>query len=464
MNQISHRLNALKKKGWTVLLALAALSGCAKIPNFIEIPGDKKEPGALQGLDCNSLSRSQTISLTPEGVPGGNLVFLLDETLPRDQWERLQTEISNLAAFLKSIPNHKYKMVLIFDERNISSLYGSTNGYGGLNEATRNPFSDIIDNKVVFHIRDHVGQHFADAAFFYAFAQPESFKQNLKNLNVLDQPGDQIQTDAVFSFVQTDSYASRMLNIEGTTEHYTSTIETFDRCQGSSGVGRYYRPRAYLPESYSTSGPAGYGATHIPSCLFAENGRGRKIEEYFSKNVPLNVISMSRDDLDVNFDSAGYDPNDAYKRSYPETTLQMFQEVASSLGKGASVKYNAFVSMRDEISGGYVGSPAFARWVLKRVGSRHLALAQQTQGLIASIDSNSYIANLKKISDEVIFDSEDLNLACSVDESKVRVLVDGREISSDQFEVQAADKKIKLLPGAFKRNQNGKLISVEVVY
>jgi hypothetical protein len=440
--KVSWAMVSIQSLGWkkisvagsiTLLSFLLFLSSCASDPQLTALPpakignqtgtDDQNEPvdqdfnhpfneGGCETGDAGV----QTYELVVDAAEAFNVVFILDDSssmgpLIEKVVEQTQGFISSLLA--ATLDGDSVRIGLIFN-----STKAGFSGFPNTGGNTRNPFvhAGLVDNERVFHFEQETASKWADRAFYQVFGQT-GYLQSLPSVIPLDRPASAANGPSI----------------------------TVDQCQPT---GNYFRPRVY-PFNQDVGWPWIFNNhwNHIP-CV--ETSQRRDISEYFISGAPLNVVTLSDDDLNLNFDRFQFDPNDPQKRAYPEIADLMFKDIAGELA--STYHYHSIINLAN--SGGQY----------QEIGIAHWALSLASSGAVFDIQQEDYQPIFDQLVDQIIYSSQARNLQCSPQVATVKVYRNDTLMASDTYRVLVEPKRLEFEPTFFEGLDAGTDVQVRVEY
>lgn len=381
------------------------------------IPPSPEGPPVTGTLQC-SKPEAYSSTFTPSSIRGANVIFLIDDSGSMN--EEIQWVIDQVGTFINRIntaTNANYRFILVYDYskgafRNVT--FRDPTGAIIDSVVHPNPLDYLADNKKVFYFKRETWSKWADIAFFRAFA-PRTYMQTLPT-NLLTAS---FLLDRPPSGVATVSSSS------------------------CSGQGKYFRPR------YAGYGDNNFGST--PACISA-SGNAVDLSSLLIKETSVNFISLSDDDLNVEFDRANFEITDNSKNAYPEVILNMLNDLIKPLGSNLPVRYHSIVGLPSSNSS------------IANIGAAHLALTKKTGGFYHDIEDRNYQTAFNGIANNVIFGEQVITLPCPIGSAAPQVSLGGRMLPADQFSFTVGKNVIRLSPSAFAPSDIDKTLTAVVTY
>lgn len=423
------------------------MTACAGAPSLTTLssssesngntPGRVDFPNPLDPATCDQGAiHVETHTLDVESrSAGSNIVFLLDDSgSMSEEFTKVRNQIGSFLSQIRAATESPTRVILLFDD-STSAVRGATPS------GQAQPFSSYLQapdpldpaKPAVQYLDYQTWSKWSDLSFFYAFA-PAGFAQASLSSIPEDRPFD--ATGALLSAVVSSS--------------------------DCSGSGQWYRPRygEYRRQNGSAypnfSGPGSGGSIvnegaqtiETPACVTALN-HGRAIADYLLPGKTLNVIAVSDDDLNVNFDRVHFSMSDPTMNAYPETVYAMFKSVTQPLGD-VSIRYHSIVGRSWQAG-------------VEAIGDAHLALSKFTGGSSYDITASDWSPIFNQLSGEIIYSEKNQALVCSIQTNRsIVVKFDGQVLSSEHYRIILAENKIQFLPSAFAGRSG--TIQVEIRY
>lgn len=384
--------------------------------NDEEDPSGEDDPPIVNPCSLTSQYRTDSFALTPDAIEGANIVFILDDSgSMTGEFQKVVWEIQSFVNNLLSATENNYRIAMVYDHTKAAiagrTFYRDREQTDRINDA--NPFADqILTDEVAYFQKETWSKH-ADVAFARVF-MPGDFMQILPDPIPADTPNDSVIRAESLAILPTD-------------------------CQGA---GKYFRPRDFTSDY-------GFGTT---ACIQAQSQVN--LADHLLPDFNVNVVTVSDDDLNVKFDRANFDPVDVAKNAYPEIVDLMFQEIVSPLGDDVSYIYHSIV--------GPIGSQSGAD--VDKDGVAHLALSKRTGGATFDIRANDWQPLFESLTEQIIYSEQEGLLACRPNSTGIEVRLNEQLIDSSLYALLTAQKKIRLLPGAFEGFPSGTPIQVKVRY
>lgn len=346
----------------------------------------------------------ENFELNPDAIQGANVILLLDDSgSMTNEFQKVVYEIQDFIDGILAATGNNYRIGLIFD-KDMQALAGQVFTDNNGNPITdRNPFVKQIADPNVFYFEKETWSKWADIALARVF-MPATYMQTLPDLIPLDTPP------------------------------FGHPIIPLENCQG---MGKYYRPRANQSNFYNT-----------PACITAQDAL--RIDDYFLPGITMNIVTVSDDDLNVNFDRNNFSWNDPTKNAYPEVVDLMIKDLIRPLGEDVDYVYHSIVG---PTPGGGV----------ELVGTAHMALSKKTGGGLHDIRTNDWGPLFDLLQEQIIFSEQKVSLDCTPSES-IEVRFNGNLVDRDHYIVQAPQQRIRLLPEAFEAYPSDEPILVKVSY
>lgn len=349
--------------------------------------GSGSGSGDDSSADCDDGSRQvELFDIDPDSVAGANIVFLVDDSGSMDAES---AEVASLMQdFLDGVSAgaDDYRVALIFDKD--GAAFDGNNPFSSyIYHPTTNPDS------TVYYFESRTWSKWADIAFFRTFGQVD-YVQTLPSPIPLDNPP----------------------------AGYVSMLPS--ECQDA---GDYFRPRQNTSNFNNT-----------PGCISALEGASLNVDiaNYLLADTAVNIISISDDDINVN-----------YNGDYPAITDLMIKDVISKLGSNMSYRYHSIVGTMSNDAWEAQSGPGFDR--IDRIGQTHMDLSTETSGLIADIREEDYSAIFDDLTEEIFFSEQSVNLSCRP--SNVSVRLGGIALESADFTLDEDIKRITFRPSAFEK-------------
>ncbi len=455
------------KPGLLSLGASLLLLGCAGAPNLEDTGALNATGGLGNGENANDIDADgnrdftnpnqdpknpvveackpgtidQSFDIKPSSIRGANIVFLIDDSGSMSgEIQKVISQVGNFLGGINSATNENYRVSLVYNHLYSNSAFYNKTFYdqNGNQISSLNPLTPYIDASAgkVKHVQSITWSKWSDIAFFKAFAQKDY---------------DQAVTDP--AMLPEDSTEFRTLT--------NRPVETsYSNC---SGIGLWFRPRFMNFVNQNDGGTLGCFTSDIAKAsagIDSTNIRNLKIEDYLLKNVSVNFIALSDDDLNVNFtgrinqlENINSVVWDDAKPQYPENVLRMLRQVLKPIGSDVPILYHSIIGLNKSAGG------------IDEVGHAHWALSKKTGGAIHDITSASYADAFNKISKKVIFSEQVVNLSCAIPSGTNPVIkMAGQPLSASTYTVTNNGKDIRLLPSAFSAEDEAKTIKVEVFY
>jgi len=366
---------------------------------------------------CESgLEGEETFGLTVDAAEAFNVVFILDDSLSMDpQIESVVNQMQNFISSLlaSTLDGESLRILLVFDE-NQSVFNGFWDG------TTKNPFKQqgLIDNERVFHFNQRTGSKWADIAFYRVFG-PDDYVQSLPSVIPNDNPQSGVSVPL----------------------------------SSCSPTGTYYRPRVD-PYTQDVGWPwTNNNFWNYQPCI--SSVQNKDLSDYLIPGAPVNVVTLSDDDLNANFDRFGFHPYDDNRNAYPEIIDLMFKDLVGVLG--SSYHYHSIINVEDICT-----DPE--EWCFQEIGTAHWALSQASGGSVFDIQLEDYTPIFNDLIDTIVYSSQGRDLKCTPVESSAKVFLNGQVMSSDTYTVNASNKRLTFKPEFFEGLQSGQSIEVKIQY
>jgi len=428
------------------VLVSFVLTGCSESVKFVskrpslkktDTPGsdgDPSGPGAIDPNTCPSgSSRSESFNLETAGIEGSNILFWIDDSgSMTGEFQKVVWEVRGFIDQVNAATNNNFRIAMVFDIH-ADAIEGRTfyrdrdangNGINPINNP--NPFYDQIAAGDVEYIEQETWSKLSDVGFARAF-MPLDFMQILPAFVPLDTP-------------YGGGRGRRITNHDRDTPYGGGTVYSPANC---SGPGKYFRPR----QNTSTYG---YGS---PGCIQAVNTAGR-LEDHFLPDYNLNIVAISDDDLNVQFDRNNFSVTDPTKNAYPEIIDGLISQLIAPLG--TDYFYNSIV--------GPIGSRIQSPSTIELDGVAHLALTKKTNGVSFDIRENSWAELFDQLANQVIFSGQRLRTACNPNPTTIEVTFNGNVVDPENYRLDIPNHRINFLPRAFLGFEIGDPIAVTITY
>lgn len=374
--------------------------------------------GNNEPLACPSgAAQNENFSLETAGIEGSNILFWIDDSgSMAGEFQKVVWEVRSFIDRVNAATGNNTKIAMVFDIhadaiRN-RTFYRDRDANGnGINPILNpNPFYDQIAAGEVDYIESETWSKHADIAFAKAF-MPADFMQILPAVVPLDTPFD-----------------------------FGDVPLTPAEC---SGPGMYFRPREYT-STYN------YGS---PGCISAVNA-ARRLEDQFLPGFNLNIVSISDDDLNIQFDRANFSGTDPNKNAYPQIVDGMITQLMEPLN--ANYVFNSIV--------GPIGSRAATPSTIEKDGVAHLALTKKTGGASYDLRENSWTQLFDQLATQVIFSGQRLTTSCQVNAGSVVVKFNDNVVDPRDYRLDIPRRRVNFLPHAFTGFSIGDTIQVSIAY
>lgn len=352
----------------------------------------------------------ESAQLTPDSISGANIVFLIDDSgSMANEFQKVVWELREFIDGITSATGNNYRIMLVFDKDKAAirnrSFYRDLAKTDLIDDP--NPFVDQIADPNVFYIEKETWSKHSDIALYQAFGNAGAF-QSLPAVLPVDQP-------------------------------WSLPSITLGDC---NLAGEYFRPRHNVSD---------YGVGTLGCYSTEDDGR---LGNYLLGDFVVNIVSISDDDLNVNFDRANFDFDVPAMDAYPEVTDLMIRDVVSDLGEGTGYQWHSIV--------GPVGSQSGSG--IDKDGIAHLALSKRTSGAVYDIREDDWQPLFSNLQEQIIYSEQRVSLSCEPKSENIQVKLNGTPVDAANFVVLDVDKKVQLLPGAFDGYPSGQVLAVQVTY
>lgn len=362
-------------------------------------PGDENEASFCETTEVVE----EKFVLDPDSISGANVVLILDDSgSMAGEFQKVVLEIQDFIDGITAATDNNYRIGLIFDKSKPAINGRNFYDTNGQLIANPNPFHRQIDGEKVFYFEKETFSKWADMAFARVF-MPITYMQSLPSSIPLDVPN----SGAVLS------------------------------PEDCAGMGKYFRPRTPQINFYNT-----------PGCIYSQDAYD--ITDYFLEDITVNIVTVSDDDLNVNFDRANFDWSDPEKNAYPEIVDLMFKDMIKPLGEDVSYIYHSIVG---PTPGGGIDLPGIA----------HMALTKKTEGGLHDIRTNDWAPLFDLLQEQIIFSEQKADLQCAP-AANLEVRFNNNLVDPENYRLVTAQKRVRLLPAAFDGYDPGTPIQVKISY
>ncbi|TVQ78604.1 MAG: VWA domain-containing protein [Bradymonadales bacterium] len=383
----------------------------------------------------------QYFELSVDSVSASNVIFLLDDSgsmgpLIEKVMDQMDSLIEGLLDRIEDGDSLRIGLIFDPDKAAFNSIDDIQDPDGEI-PGSHNPLvlRALKDPRIHF-FKAETGSKWIDRAFFQVFGQTNHL-QDLPTFIPLDQPAG------------------------------NAAVKTISDC---NQTGSYFRPRVY-PYWAGLTGLASFTQENSWPWSFANNwnydpcvaslrrvdisGQSETGDNLFIQGAPLNLIALSDDDLNVNFDRHLFHPYDEHSNSYPEIADRMFRQFAQKLN--TSYRYHSIIN-KDAALINQLG------FLWQEVGIGHWALSQATGGGVYNIQEDTYDEIFQDLLDQIVLSSQSQSLACPAQPNSVLVYRNQVLMPENSYYLSLIDQRLEFKPAFFEGLNPKEKVEVWIQY